>query len=71
MAMKMCRGFFQFPHAHICIRDVGEEIKKPPCGSPAIYLDFYDLDDKAPGRYHDGLFKDEQAEAIATFVKET
>lgn len=71
MAMKMCHGFFQFPHAHICIRDVQEEVKKPPCGSPAIYLAFYDLDDKAPEKYHDGLFTDVQADAIVEFVERT
>lgn len=58
-------------HAHIVIRSVGAPFRNVRCGMLALYLEFHDLDDKSPGNYHAGLFKEEHALAIARFVRES
>lgn len=81
--IKKCLSFFPTPHSHLCIRSVGAEITTPECGSPALYVDFHDLDpaairktahyaeDPVKGeKYIEGCLTDDQAKAMIVFVED-
>ena len=68
-AIRLCKSFFAEPHAHVCIRSVGTEIKTPQCGNPALYLAFHDLRENCKEEQVAGLFNEKQASAIVEFVE--